>query len=83
MMKMSASFSPVASRNGSQRMPGHPPKYGLVVPHSSLHLTISILAFEMSFMISMLIGVGGERAKTVDIDRVVEYFWKSFDVQRR
>ena len=31
----------------------------------------------------MLIAVEGERAKTVDIDRVVEYFWKSFDVQRR
>ena len=28
-------LSPVASRNGSQGMPGHPPKYGLVVPHSS------------------------------------------------
>ena len=53
-------------------MPGHPPKYGLVVPHSSLHLTISIHAFEMSFMISMLIAVEGERAKTVDIDSVVE-----------
>ena len=63
--------------------PGIPSKYGLVVLHSSLHLTISIHAFEMSFMISMLIAVEGERAKTVDIDRVVEYFWKSFDVQRR
>jgi len=31
----------------------------------------------------MLIAVEGERAKTVDIDRVVEYVWKSFDVQRR
>ena len=31
----------------------------------------------------MLIAVEGERAKTVDIDRVVEYFWKSFDVRRR
>jgi len=25
----------VASRNGSQGIPGHPQKYGLVVPHSS------------------------------------------------
>ena len=56
--------------------PGIPPKYGLVVPHSSLHLTISTHAFEMSFMISMLIAAEGERAKTVDIDRVVEYFGK-------